>query len=247
MWIKISIAAALLALLGWSVYKLLSLKRRERPLSRNYREPILNSADIRLSEEDDFDLPKMSDLTEEDNDVILGIKTKLDTALNINKAAAPVEPVEKPKIPTTIAIHLMAPAGQPYMGYELLQALLATGLRYGERNIFHRHEHKSGAGRVLFHLASANSPGTFELTKMGSFSCPGLSFFMQLNDKTDNLAAFEIMMDTANELVNDLGGELWDEQRKSLTMDKITEYRLRIRAYQEAKRVPDFFDQYQET
>src|SRR3990167_6942283 len=95
-----------------------------------------------------------------------------------SQSSASLEP-EKPKdrvkpmtqktieqdVPDYISLHVMAPREYPYNGYELLQALLTNGLRYGDRNIFHRHETKTGRGRVLFSLASVNKPGTFELDR----------------------------------------------------------------------------------
>src|SRR3990167_2175937 len=76
-----------------------------------------------------------------------------------------------------VALYLMMPEGMTYAGYELLQALLSAGLRFGEHRIFHRHTHKDGRGDVLFHCASAIAPGTFDLTKMGSFTSQGLCLF----------------------------------------------------------------------
>lgn len=42
-------------------------------------------------------------------------------------------------------------------------------------NIFHRYQQLSGNGPVLFSLASATKPGTFELSKIGGYACAGLT------------------------------------------------------------------------
>lgn len=251
MWIKISVVVALFALLSWSAYKLFQASRRQKSLKRSFREPMLSAKNTVLEDEfvDDVRIiDRKIEPSLDDSDSILGLRTTATTAKRPATETAPVaaEALQKPKKLITLVIHLMAPKAKPYIGYELLQALLATGLRFGEHNIFHRHESKSGVGQVLFHMASVNAPGTFELSKMGAFSCPGLSFFMQLNEKIDNAAAFEVMLDTANELLNELGGELLDEQHKNLSLDRITEYRRRIRQYlqNEATRLPDFFEQF---
>lgn len=134
----------------------------------------------------------------------------------------------------------MAPPEYHYNGYELLQSLLANGLRYGKHNIFHRHETKTGRGHSLFSLASVNKPGIFDLFKMGSFSCPGLVLFMLLKRTIDPMAAFDVMLETAHQLSEDLGGEVWDENRRTLNIDKVAQIRARIRRFEESQRVPIF-------
>src|SRR3990167_8421413 len=132
-----------------------------------------------------------------------------------------------------IKINVMAPKNSPYNGYELLQALLANGLRFGAMNIFHRHETKTGRGSILFSVASVNEPGTFELSKMGSFSCPGLTFFMILKNVPDVMEAFDTLLETTRQLAEDLGGEVWDEALRPLNMDTIAKMRARIKALKE--------------
>lgn len=127
-------------------------------------------------------------------------------------------------IPSQIfALHLMASKDQAYNGYELLQALLSAGLRYGKMQIFHRHEQKTGRGEILFSLASATSPGTFELPKMGAFTCQGLVLFFDSAKTPDPKKAYEIMLETAEQLAEDLGGEILDERRVPLSDEKISE------------------------
>jgi cell division protein ZipA len=257
--IKLILLVVLIAILTWTVYKLVMLNRQDKSKPRaHHREPTFNkTVEPVIADEGLY----IKDEIIEDSDSILGLNPKkigsvteavqMSQSVDNGPVANKAEPSaakanSKPVLVHTIAIHMMAPKTRPYIGYELLQALLAAGLRYGEKQIFHRHEHKSGKGEILFHLASVNAPGTFELAKMGGFSCPGLSFFMVFNNKVDNVLAFETLLDTANQLVEELGGELWDENYKPITMDKLTEYRIRVRNYNESIKVPDFFDQPQE-
>ena len=145
-----------------------------------------------------------------------------------------------------ITLYLMAPPEYRYNGYELFQALLASGLRYGERNIFHRHEIKTGHAYSLFSLASVNKPGIFELSKIGSFSCPGLVLFMLLKSIPDPMAAFDAMLETAYQLSEDLGGEIWDENHYILNMDKVAQIRARICRFEESKRMSLIVDEINE-
>lgn len=140
-----------------------------------------------------------------------------------------------------VVLYIMAPKNMDYNGYELLQALLANSFRYGDRNIFHRYETTTGRGRILFSLASVNKPGTFELTKMGSFTCPGLVLFLLLKNVSDPLAAFDMMLESAHQLTEDLGGEIWDQDKKLLTKDKIDHIRADIHRFVESKHMPDLF------
>jgi cell division protein ZipA len=145
--------------------------------------------------------------------------------------------------PKIVVLHLMSAKNQAYYGYELLQTLLSYGLRYGKRNIFHRYEQKTGRGDVMFSLASAIKPGTFDLQKMGNFSCPGLVLFMTMDDAKDPMKAFELMLETADHLVEDLGGNVLDEHRQAFTTEKMMQIRKNIRRFIEKKSTPDLFDQ----
>jgi cell division protein ZipA len=130
-----------------------------------------------------------------------------------------------------LVIYVLAEAKQPYVGYELLQALLSSGLRYGEMNIFHRFERAHGRGTPLFSLASASEPGTFDLNKMGEVSCRGLCLFLHLDEVKDPIIAFERMVDTANQLVEDLGGDVRDARGQVFNNDRLIDYRERVRDY----------------
>lgn len=146
-----------------------------------------------------------------------------------------------------ISLMLMANPEKPYAGYELLQGLLSSGLRYGKMNIFHRYQQQSlsqgkvTTAKVLFSLASVVKPGTFEMPKMGAFSTPGLFLFLQVGEQADPFTAFELMLETARQLVDDLGGEIWDDQRQLLTEETITQLRRRLADYEQALVTPDLF------
>lgn len=145
--------------------------------------------------------------------------------------ATKAQPEEKPT-PTNddvfndvIVLNVLADHAHPYRGYELLQALLAVGLRYGKWNIFHRHEEISGRGPIQFSLASIVEPGTFDLAKIGSFSTPGLTLFMRASGLANPAQAFELLLSAAQQLAEELGGRVCDEKRRSVTTDKITWWR----------------------
>lgn len=128
-----------------------------------------------------------------------------------------------------IVIHVFAKEGQQFVGYELLQAILASGLRFGAMDIFHRYQDLAGKGPILFSLACATEPGTFEMQKMGGFSCTGLTLFFRLtNQVQDDLDRFELLLETARQLAEDLGGKLCNEHRQILCDQNLQDYRKMI-------------------
>lgn len=139
-----------------------------------------------------------------------------------------------------VAIYLMAPEGCVYSGYELLQALLSAGMRYGKQRIFQRHVHKDGRGDVLFNCASAIKPGTFDLTQMGAFSSTGLCFFFSASDVEEPLSAFDCLLETIDQLVDDLGGHVLDENRILFTKERMVRYRQQIREFEANSETADY-------
>ena len=136
-------------------------------------------------------------------------------------AAAQDEPVE------VLVISVLSRDGG-FKGPQLLQNILESGLRYGDMDIFHRHESMSGHGDIQFSLANAVKPGTFDLDDIDHFSTPAVSFFMQVPGPQQPKHAFDLMLEAARRLANDLNGDLKDDQRSVLTAQTIEHYRQRI-------------------
>ncbi len=143
--------------------------------------------------------------------------------------------------PIVITLYLKAKDGRPYGGYELLQAILAAGFRYGEMNIFHCYEKKTVRGPVRFSLASAVAPGTFDLSSMGGFSTPALTLFFRTSNDDDPINVFEQMLHTAEQLIDDLGGVVLDDMQEKLTQEKVREICLQLKANQANQAAVDLF------
>lgn len=146
-----------------------------------------------------------------------------------------------------IAVRLMAAKGSAYVGYELMQALLSAGLRYGSRNIFHYYEEDETDEKILFSLASAVEPGTFELSQMGSITCPGLTLFMEYsnNNQTNPLNILTLMLDTARQLCEDLGGQLLNDNLKPLTEHDVKKWRLQFESHEQQKDMGDLLTSFE--
>ncbi len=126
---------------------------------------------------------------------------------------------------STLMMFLLAKENRHFAGYELLQTLLASGLRFGEGHLFHRHQFSNGQGPILCSLASATATGVFDLQNIGAFSVRGLCLFMQVSkDAQINAERFSVMLETGKQLSEGLNAHLLDEQRKPLTAERIAGY-----------------------
>jgi len=179
-----------------------------------------------LGELDDIIYPKT------DNNILSVRKVEADEepSLTVNadtkphfkwQAADPlldeIPPAPQPSTSSEIiTLHILPQAGCVLMGYELLQAILATGLRYGDMKIFHRYQHKNAQGSILFSLASLTEPGTFDIHHMAAYQCRGLTLFMQTAKVEDSQAVYSLMLNTAQQLADDLAAHVVDAQHQPL-------------------------------
>lgn len=145
-------------------------------------------------------------------------------AKDTNKELPPVEEV--------LVINVIARDEEGFKGPALLQNILESGLRFGEMDIFHRHESMAGNGEVLFSMANALKPGTFDLDDIEGFSTRAVSFFLGMPGPRHPKQAFDVMVAAARKLAHELNGELKDDQRSVLTAQTIEHYRQRIVEYE---------------
>jgi cell division protein ZipA len=127
--------------------------------------------------------------------------------------------------PATLMLFLLAKENRQFAGYELLQTVLAAGLRFGEGQLFHRHQKMSGQGPIVCSLASATASGVFDLQNIGAFSVRGLCLFMQVSKNPEiNAERFSVLVETARQLSEGLNAHLLDDQRKPLSNERLTQY-----------------------
>ena len=124
--------------------------------------------------------------------------------------------------PCLIEISLFAESDYGYGSYGLLQAFSNINMHYGHMNIFHRYDH---SGELLFSIASITQPGTFDLNTIGSFSTPGLVIFAEMDRVKDPLKTFDLMMEAASALVEELGGTLYENKQTPMTQQTVEKIR----------------------
>ncbi len=128
-----------------------------------------------------------------------------------------------------LMMFLLAKANRHLAGYELLQAVLAAGLRFGEGNLFHRHQYSNGQGTVMCSLAAATDQGVFDLQNIGAFTVPGLCIYMHASGNPGiDEERFDIMLDTAKTLSEDLDTYLLDDRRQLLSEVSIERYHRKL-------------------
>ena len=86
--------------------------------------------------------------------------------------------VVKEKPTSTVMLLVSAKENREFAGYDLLQTILGAGLRFGEGQLFHRHQTTQGQGPVLCSLAAATKTGVFDMQNIGAFRVRGLCLFM---------------------------------------------------------------------
>ena len=187
---------------------------------------------------DEADLPEMNarDLTRSARTEPQQGDLNLDQPVPTLLTPVDDEAEEKPKAPAkeqpiaeeVLVINVVAREADGFKGPALLQNILESGLRFGEMDIFHRHESMAGNGEVLFSMANGVKPGTFDLDDMDMFSTRAVSFFFGLPGPRHPKQAFDLMVAAARKLSTELNGELKDEQRSVMTAQTIEHYRNRI-------------------
>ncbi|MDF2867290.1 MAG: zipA [Gammaproteobacteria bacterium] len=224
---QLSVIFALIVGLSIAIFAIELIRRRKlyfkrQPSKRQYRERNYNYS------------PSFEQPLDNSNDEIKIInETTQAEAIETKPQIIPAK--QRKPLPDSqdiIIINIIAEPGKKFVGYDLLQGLLSAGMRFGKMNIFHRHEEANGKGKQLFSLASITKPGTFDIHKMGSVSCIGLSMFMRLSDHDEPLEVYDLMIKTATLLAEDLHGNLFEINHEPLTHDDIIMRQQWIHDYQ---------------
>ncbi|SFR43424.1 cell division protein ZipA [Marinobacter daqiaonensis] len=152
------------------------------------------------------------------------------------RAGQPQAGANRPPAEEVVVINVLAREQEEFSGSPLRKLFEACGLEHGDLDIFHRHETADTNSPVQFSVANAVEPGTFEPARMDRMSTPGISFFMSLPGPRNPMQAFDFMLETAQAVVRNLGGELKDERRSVMTAQTIEHCRQRIREYERKRR-----------
>lgn len=139
-----------------------------------------------------------------------------------------------------LIVSVVVPEDSVISGAALLPNLLTLGMKYGEMQIFHRHQDNAGNGDSIFSLANWLNPGSFDLDNMETFETRGVSLFMQLPNPEDPFKVFEQMLAAANHLATEFHGQLLDGNRSVFNKQTEQHYLSKIREFERKKRIHQF-------
>jgi len=128
-----------------------------------------------------------------------------------------------PEMLVTLHVTFQNPRG---MG-AVREALEADGLALGRHRVFHRNFED---GESVFLVANMVEPGVLDGDELDEV--PGLSLFCQLPGPRDPTLAFADVIATARRLATNLGGEVLDSHRSTLTKQTARLIREEIIAFQ---------------
>lgn len=130
------------------------------------------------------------------------------------------------------SLNVVARSDEGFSGEDVLRTLLGCGLRFGDMDFFHLTEMAEGSPTIQFSVANMMHPGVFELEAMEALSTKGLMFFLTLPGPQDMTRAFDLMLQTAQTVAENLGGDVFDETRSVLTKQYVERVRQSIREFE---------------
>jgi cell division protein ZipA len=171
-------------------------------------------------------------LPDDEEQIVLKKESKVTPRVDVTIEETQSEEQAVPGV--TLMMFILAKENRQFAGYELLQTVLAAGLRFGEGGLFHRYQYSNGDGSVVCSLAAATAAGIFDLQNIGAFSVRGLCLYMQsTNNLHVNAERFSVMLDTARQLSDGLDAYLLDDNRRPLTEERLSHYHHALKLDQE--------------
>ncbi len=149
------------------------------------------------------------------------------------KTSEPNPSVSKPSSQKTqvFCLSVQMRKNMEFRGRELVSCLQHQEMLLGEFDIFHRHSDRLGTGKILFSVANMFNPGSFPMKNIHQFRTQGITFFMSLPCHGEAEQNFNLMLQTAQEVADALGGDVRDHEHNLITPQRIDEYREQIRQF----------------
>lgn len=147
--------------------------------------------------------------------------------------------------PLLLVLSVITTDQQRFSAADVVAALEAEGLQYGDMQIFHYIVDGYTDGyvegyadsppvspvRPVFSVANILEPGTFDPASLPHMLTPGITLFCQLPGALAPGEAFTRMLDTARRIAARLQGRVCDDRRNTLTSQRLAHYQDRIAAY----------------
>ncbi|KJG07404.1 cell division protein ZipA [Photobacterium angustum] len=161
------------------------------------------------------------------------VQTKQEPSVTFMPEPEP-EPEPEPLPPTYISLCVHARSGKILRGPSLFACLERHGLIFGENSVFHRHADLAGTEPVIFSVTNLLNPGSFPETNYQHFETPGIGFFLMLPCYGKAASNFNLMLQTAQQIADELNADVLDQDRVMITPNRITQYREKSVKYNNA-------------
>jgi cell division protein ZipA len=109
---------------------------------------------------------------------------------------------------------------KPFVGERILAAADRVKLIPGSMDIFHRQAADDSVRAPLFSMANMVKPGSFPFDAMEDFETPGLALFAQLTGAPSDLMVYDELLHAARMLAEELGGDVQERGRRTLTAER---------------------------
>ena len=163
-------------------------------------------------------------------------------AAPIAKADAPqdsrCEPAIAESLQMTVALTVVAvPVGRSsFKGGDVQAAALDLNFQLSASGLFERCA-DNGEGKPIFSLAHLRKPGVFDPPTLDTLTTPGLLLFMSLPGPMEEMKALDLLVVTADQLAQRLGGMICDERRNRLTNQGLLHLRNEVIEFRRKQRL----------
>ncbi|MGB7758121.1 MAG: cell division protein ZipA, partial [Salinisphaera sp.] len=113
-------------------------------------------------------------------------------------------------------LYVAAPEGQVFDGPTIHETLAKADLKFGLNDLYHRVTEVHGVTESVFCVANMLKPGTLDPVDQDQLTTPGLTMFLLVPAPIEGRPAMRDMMETANLLATELGGNVLDDNRALL-------------------------------
>lgn len=135
----------------------------------------------------------------------------------------PTAPPRSPKM--TLVLTVMAPRHQLFHGPKIQVVAEALRFRLNPAGLYELFSETEAADVPILSLAHLRKPGSFEPQTLQELHTPGLLLFMKLPGPLEEMKALDLLVITADQLAQRLGGLICDEQRNRMTNQALARLR----------------------
>jgi len=125
-----------------------------------------------------------------------------------------------------IVFYLLEKDNGALSGSQMIDALEAVGMRYGDMKIFHFYDPDlTNSKKAVFSIANIAEPGWFDLVSINQVSTPGMAMFLKLPCSMKSVKAFDKMLLVIEELMQLLPLTLKDNKHDKVSQQTLSHLR----------------------